>query len=413
MPRAHPQWKPVIHVAGGTYLEYCREPAWNEIFGSGLRAAGALSHLGAPVTLHTFIGREHLAVLEMKAESHAIALSHREIPETLRFEYLHPLSKPVIEPELAVRALAIVPLHVQVKADQVLRYGVMEGSIRVEAEMAVYDPQSPSNPRPFAEDGSTAKRLAIVANRSETKKLAGKSTSEEACRHLLNEAGAEVVIMKCGADGCLVCTRDAVDRVPAFQTKRVWPIGSGDVFSATFAHGWMVAGHSPQEAALRASRATAHYVETTSYPTRDMLTVASRPPLAMRPVAQHKQVYLAGPFFNLAQRWLIEEFRAALLGFGVKVFSPLHEVGRGEFETVYEPDMNGLKKSGVVLACLDGLDPGTIYEIGYAHRHGLPVIAFVSAEREEDLKMPLGGGARLVKDFATALYWTVWAATCE
>lgn len=64
------------------------------------------------------------------------------------------------------------------------------------------------------------------------------------------------------------------------------------------------------------------------------------------------------------------------------------------YEAVYDPDIDGLKQSGVVLACLDGLDPGTLYEIGYAHRYGLPVIVFVSAEREEDLKMPIGGGGR-------------------
>jgi hypothetical protein len=349
----------------------------------------------------------------MKAEADNFALSVHDVPHTLRFEYLHPLSKPVIEPELAWRALTIQPRQPAVKAAHVLRYGVLEGSIRVEADTAVYDPQSPTNPRPFAEDDSTAKRLAIVANRSETKKLAGKATSEEACRHLLEDAGAEVVVMKCGADGCLVCTRDTVERVPAFQTQRVWPIGSGDVFSAAFAHGWINLGLAAREAAVRASRATAHYVENNTYPTADMLSMDQRPQLRMRPVAEHKQVYLAGPFFNLAQRWLIEEFRTALLGFGLRVFSPLHEVGRGEHEAVYAPDMEGLKQSGVVLACLDGLDPGTIYEVGYAHRHGLPVIAFVTAERAEDLKMPLGGGARLVNDFATALYWTVWAATCE
>ena len=403
----------MIHVAGGTYFEFCREPAWDELYGSGLRAAGVLSKLGSKVELHTFVGSDQRTLLEMKAEDGDIDLSCTEIPETLCFEYLHPLSKPVIEPELSVRALIVNPLQIHLKAVNVLRYGVMEGSIRVEAEMAVYDPQSPSNPRPFSEDGSTARRLAVVANRSEIKKLTGKATADEACKHLLAEAGAEVVVMKCGADGCIVCTVQGTTHLPAFRTKRVWSIGSGDVFSATFAHGWMTQRLSPEEAALRASRATAHFVETTAYPTSDLIEKDTRPQLRLLPVESHKQVYLAGPFFNLGQRWLIEEFRTALLSFGLKVFSPLHEVGRGDHGDVYGPDMKGLEESGIILACLDGLDPGTIYEIGYAHRHGLPVITFVSAEREEDLKMPLGGGAVLVSDFATALYWTVWAATCE
>ena len=403
----------MIHIAGGTYLEFCREPAWDELWGSGLRGAVAVANLGGESTLLTFADSGQRTVLEMKAEAGKTVVHSHEIPQTLRFEYLHPLSKPVIEPELAVRALAIEPLALKLSAERVLRYGVMEGSIQVEAEMAVYDPQSPSDPRPFGENGSRAKRLAVVANRSEVKKLTRKSTAEEACRHLLNDAGAEVVVMKCGADGCWVGTRDSVDRVPAFFTQRVWPIGSGDVFSAVFAYGWMEQNLLPKEAALRASRASAHYVETTIFPTAGSLDQDTRSQLRMLPSAQQKQVYLAGPFFNLAQRWLIEEFRTALLNFGLRVFSPLHEVGRGAHEAVYEPDIEGLKRSGVVLACLDGLDTGTMYEIGYAHHQGLPVIAFASAECEEDLKMPIGGGARIVKDFATALYWTVWAATCE
>lgn len=403
----------MISVAGGTYLEYCREPAWNELFGSGLRGAIALARLGSKPKLHTFIGADQRAVLEMKADTNGVEVAATEVAETIRFEYLHPLAKPVIEPELVVRDLAIHPQMQMLNASRVLRYGVMEGSSKVTAEMAVYDPQSPSNPRMFGENGSTAKRLAVVANRSEIKKLTRKKTPEEACKYLLQEAGAEVVVMKCGADGCWVGTGDQVSRVPAFYTTRVWPIGSGDVFSAAFAHGWMMEGLSPADAALRASRATAHFVETMACPSIGDLGQDTRPQLRMLPAEQHKQVYLAGPFFNLAQRWLIEEFRTALLSFGVRVFSPLHEVGRGESENVYEPDIEGLKQSGVVLACLDGLDPGTLYEVGYAHRHGLPVIAFVSAEREEDLKMPKGGGCRIVKDFATALYWTVWKATCE
>lgn len=171
----------MIHVVGGTYLEYCREPAWNELFGSGLRAAIALAKLGAHSKLNTLIGPDQRPVLEMKADTNCVVVEVTEIPETIRFEYLHPLSKPFIEPELVVRALAIEPRTLHLKAERVLRYGIMEGTAQVEAEMAVYDPQSPSNPRMFGENGSTAKHLAIVANRSEMKKLTQKTTTEEAC----------------------------------------------------------------------------------------------------------------------------------------------------------------------------------------------------------------------------------------
>ena len=136
-------------------------------------------------------------------------------------------------------------------------------------------------------------------------------------------------------------------------------------------------------------------------------------PLLPLPKEKVKTVYLAGPFFNLPQRWLIEEFKLALDNAGVPVFSPLHHVGRGNADDVYQPDIEGLKTCSVVLACLDGLDAGTVYEVGFAHSLGAKVIGFVSAERNEDLKMIAGGGSELTNDFATALYLTVWAATCE
>ncbi len=91
----------------------------------------------------------------------------------------------------------------------------------------------------------------------------------------------------------------------------------------------------------------------------------------------------------------------------------MHDVGRGEAKVVYRPDMKGLRESGVVLACLDGLDPGTIYEVGYAHSHGSKVIGYVAGERPEDLKMIEGGGCEMTNDFATAVYLTIWAATSE
>lgn len=404
----------MIRVGGGTYLERCREPSWNQIVGSGFRGAGVIAGLGSKVQLDTFIGKDDRGHLETIADLAGIGLSAEDIPETIRFEYLHPLSKPMIEPDLVVRDLFVNQRTIKIDGEYVLRYGVMEGSVRVRADMAVYDPQSPSNPRPFAENGSSAKRLAIVANRAEMKKLTGNPAPEEACADYLRAVGAEVLVMKCGADGCRVITSTGSTAVPAFRTKEVWPIGSGDVFSGAFAQAWMEQGLDPVEAAHRASRATAHYAETRSYPTVDEIAKETRPRLKLLAADKRKRVYLAGPFFTLSERWLIEEFRNALLNAGVEVFSPLHDVGRGPAEAIYSQDIAGLEKAGVVLACFDGLDSGTLYEVGYAHKLRLPVIGFVSADySREAMKMPEGGDCRLIHDFATALYWTVWAATCE
>lgn len=400
----------MIHVVGGTYLEHCREPHWFELFGSGLRAALTLDRLQTSVGLSTVVGSNQKDVFLLKSEGMDVRI--HEILRSVAFEYLHPLSNPTIVPGAVVHEMTRQPVQLNMDGDNVVRFGLIEGTATVKAKMAVYDPQSPSDPERFSHNGSTADQLAIVANSTEAKRMTGVDDPKGACLALIDQ-GTKVAIVKCGAYGCFVAYKGQATRIPAFRTCRVFPIGSGDVFTALFAHGWMELGLEPVEAAMIASKGTAHYVEHRDFPDAVALADLKRTELVPRDPVKHKRVYLAAPFFNLPQRWLVEEFRFALRAAGLNIFSPVHDVGRGSADSVYEPDINGLKECGVVLACLDGLDPGTIYEVGYAQSLGLPVIAFVSAERDEDLKMPVGGGCQKADDFATAFYLTVWAATCE
>lgn len=389
----------MIHVVGGTYLEQCREQRWCELFGSGLRASLALAEIQRNVQFSTFIGGRQRGVLlakSAKIQVHAI-----EAPQTVIFDYVHALARPDIRPDDYARGDGALRQSIDVKSDKVLRFGMVEGSAKVSARMATYDPQSPTAPVNFEENGSKADRLAVVANRHEAERLTGKALATDACKAILKN-GAEVAVVKCGAHGCVVATSKGISTVPAYRTKKVWPIGSGDVFSALFANGWMEVGMSPKDAADRASRGTSHFVETVLFPSRRDLGRKGFVPLKQLPVRKHKKVYLAGPFFNFAQRWLIEEFRSALRQANLKVFSPFHDVGRGEAQLIYDPDIKGLRESGVVLACLDGLDPGTLYEIGYAHSLGLKVIAFVSGEHPEALKIG-GNSTRRTMLFVSAL----------
>src|SRR3546814_3106513 len=104
-------------------------------------------------------------------------------------------------------------------------------------------------------------------------------------------------------------------------------------------------------------------------------------------------VYLAGPFFDIGQRWVIEEAKADLEAMGVEVFSPIHEVGPGPAEVIAAADLEGLERSSVVLAIVNGMDPGTIFEIGYATKMGIPVVALAQNVKAEDVKMIAGTGA--------------------
>lgn len=146
------------------------------------------------------------------------------------------------------------------------------------------------------------------------------------------------------------------------------------MFSATFAALWGCEGLSAVEAADMASRAVAHYCDTRSLPTPAVAVLAR---LEYKPVVPgHGTVYLAGPFFDLAQRWIVEEARTQLLALGAMVFSPIHEVGPGPASVVAPEDLAGLEESDVVFAILNGLNTGTIFEVGYAVKKAFPSFAW-------------------------------------
>lgn len=63
-----------------------------------------------------------------------------------------------------------------------------------------------------------------------------------------------------------------------------------------------------------------------------------------------------------------------------------------------------------VFGVVDGLDPGTLFEIGYTRSKGKPVIAFVEQEDGESLKLLMGTNCSIERDFTTAIYRTNWIA---
>jgi nucleoside 2-deoxyribosyltransferase len=398
----------MLHVIGGTYLERCLYPEWNELFGSGLRAACAVKNLGCEVELHTYVSAHDAPTLKARAAGVGFKVHFKEVPETVSFDYFHGLSNPVIAPPPHVITPAA---NIELTATNVLRYGFMEGDAVVHGESVVYDPQSPQKPVLFRENGSTATRLAMVSNRTEGQLLTNERDPDRIAKALVKSQACEAVVIKCGSYGCVVSEGGKTSHVPAFRTDRVWPIGSGDVFAAVFAKAW-ANDHLPAvEAAEMASKATAYYCNTSSLEfSPDFPASFDYPPIHPKPDAP-KRVYLAGPFFSMSQNWLIEEAFAALKSQGFKVFSPLHHVGRGSATEVYEKDIKGVEECDLIFACVDGLDSGTIFEVGYARACKKPVVAFVQNETPEDLKMLEGSQCLLERDFVTAIYKAYWLAT--
>lgn len=96
------------------------------------------------------------------------------------------------------------------------------------------------------------------------------------------------------------------------------------------------------------------------------------------------------------------------MGLNLNVFSPFHDVGHGKAIDVVDKDIEGIDQSQVMLAIVDGLDSGTLFEIGYAIAKNKKVIAYVQNEDEESLKMLEGTDCIIEKDLATAIYKTYW-----
>lgn len=394
----------LLTVVGGIYQERCIQPLWNAVYGSAGRAAQCVASLvSQPTKLHGYVASAISNEAAHLAADCGAELLASPAEYSVSFDYLHPLSTPIIRPA-PEHMIKHVPI--QVSGDVVLRYGMLEGDAIVNGRTVIYDPQSAFGAQLYSANGSKAERLAVVTNRMEAHAMTGQADPRAAAMALLASGGTEVVIVKMGSSGALVATRDGFDMIPIYRTERVWKLGSGDVFSATFAALWGGKGMTASAAADFASRATAVYCDTRALPAPSVDELAAMTNPAVR--QGRGTIYLAGPFFDIAQRWLVEEARRLLIDLGASVFSPVHEVGPGPANVVAPEDIKGLEASDVVFAILNGQDSGTIFEIGYAVKKGIPVVVLAQNLKDEDLKMIAGTGCEVIDDFASALYRAVW-----
>lgn len=398
---------PHIHVVGGLYRERCMRPDWREIYGSAGRAASAIAALGGKAHLHGYADTVANETFAQRGAFEGYALDITSVNEAVAFHYVHGLATPTLS------VPAIPHSSLTVSHDNVVRFGMLEGDAVVHAKFAVYDPQNVLMPEHFAENGSTASHLALVLNRYEAEVLSQmRATPAEMAKKLAADSSAEVVIIKMGPQGALVFANGSCSQIPAYRTQRVWKIGSGDTFVASFAHYWM-SGKAPVEAARLASLATAFYCEHQGFASQHQLQSFTPEPLKLSERCQagyRPRVYLAGPFFTLAQLWLVEQAREQLQALGLDVFSPYHDVGHGSALDIATKDLGAIDDSDILFAICDGLDSGTMYEIGHARCKGKPVVMYCENEPDNHLKMMVGAGCRLSDDYVSAIYQTLWDA---
>jgi len=394
-------------IVGGTYDEICFEPRWEEKFGSGLRACRVVNSLAPHLAIdfHTF-GNDNTSLFLKQVNTifPKINSTVTSINTPISFYYDHPLITPRIYPRLDV--ILKENNQINIAGDDVLYFGLIEGNAAVNAKRVVYDPQSPSNPKPFSITGSIAEQLAVVINYNEASKLARTNVISEIKEYFFSIENVDVLVLKMGAKGALVSDKSINEDtlIPVYKTPSVWPIGSGDVFASSFAYHWF-SGFSAKESAEKASWLTAVYCSTRNFDFNRKPDLIQ--PLLIKERPQGK-IYLAGPFFTYAERWLIDQIRSCLKNIGLVVFSPWHDIGHGIASDVVAKDLEGLEESALVFAVIDGLDSGTLFEVGYAVKKNIPVIAYVENESEESVKMLEGTGCYLEKDLTTAIYKSYW-----
>lgn len=394
-----------VSIVGGIYREVCYWPVWNKVFGSGWRAVRVFRTLCPDARISFYsVGNEEIQKM-MKVYSLSEPLTTYITPSVsnVSFYYKHPLSQPTIQPEREDYR------QLDVAGRNVIGFGMIEAYTKIDGDKVVYDPQSPYHPLSFREQGGKAAHLALVMNESEARMLSGEDNLLAMRNALFEKDGCECLVIKCGAKGAIVF-QSADDKgvsIPVFRTPHVWPIGSGDIFTTVFASSWFN-GLSPEASARKASRAAAVYCDAASY--EDISDKLQQDSYKAFVPKSKGQVYLAGPFFTLSEKLFVDECRNLLAAMGAHVFSPYHEIGEGEAYDVTPKDLEALDNSVCVFAIVDGLDSGTLFEIGYAVAHEKRVVAYVENETEGALKMLKGTGCDVESDFTTAIYKACWYA---
>ncbi len=395
-----------MKVVGGIYREICLEPKTDNLYGSGLRAAIAISQGCQNLSMSGLVESGLRNQIEIMSEKYGFKTELLERRNEIAFLYETPVSPPRV---YGIEGARHMGSTLNVSGTNMLAFAMVETNLEVKADRLVIDPQGLSQ----IEGRITwsASHLAIVANRRETIKLLGIEEdldSDTLAESIRTKYNAEVSVIKCGALGAVVSDSGTIYHIGAYLTNKVNPIGSGDVFSGVFAYFWADLRLSPEEAANNASKATAEWVFRGPFQVINRNKKVTAPNAEVRVFGKVSTVYLAAPFFTTSERWLVNLCRNALKDLGARVFSPSHDVGFGSSEAVVVGDIDGLNKSKSMIALLDGKDPGTLFEIGYGTAVDKRIVVYVSSNDNTNLTMIAGSQAHIHKDLSSAIYDAIW-----
>ncbi|MFC4477859.1 PfkB family carbohydrate kinase [Flavobacterium chungangensis] len=394
----------MIKVVGGTYREIDYDDISIEIYGSGFRATKFLLENKCPVHFSTVGNQDTITYLKENQKVYQdFNFNCKEYEELITFKYSFSLDQPFIFPN----ALNISKAEeINAESENIIAFGMLEADFTLSGNKIVYDPQTPINPKKFSEFGK-ASELVYIVNSNEASSIASSKDIEKIKNYFFNLELAKAFIIKDGPFGAILYLKDKEIKIPSYITNNVYKIGSGDIFTSSFGFYWIVKGLSLEDAALYASRSTAIYCDKKVYVDTSILNSFDYKEFDNQTFSK-KQVYLASPFFSISELILIDKIRSAFLSFGIKVFSPFHDIGLGDETSIAKKDLEGIEKSDIIFCVLDNFDSGTLIESGYSLAKGKKIIGYHRTCNESDLLMLKPANILFYQHLTTAIYQTIW-----
>lgn len=393
-----------ISIIGGLYREVCRFPKHDIVLGSGGRAALALAEYINTINLNSYITTGSTENSLRSMPSNINIKNHGfNCNQLISFDYLHSLCEPRIFPS---RDHTVKQKPIEIESDCVLQFGMLEGSAKIKANRCVYDPQNSKLSKPFDEFGSKCDELVVIGNKLEVC-LLGKDDDYCRAAKTLLKSGAKAVVVKNGVHGAKIFTDNQQIQIDAYQADTVFKIGTGDVFSAVFCAAWAIHNHSFEQAGKIASKAVCQYVNDKILPIKNIDYLLQKELKIAK--FKSKKIYIAAPFFNIQEMWLVEHLVYLANQFNMEhIFSPFHAFGVCDPSQFVIEDINAINECDALIAIVDSFDTGTLFEIGYAKALNKEVYILSQKLNDDELVMMKFTGCHIFNDIASLMYNLCW-----
>lgn len=395
----------MISVIGGTYKEVNLDSLSNEYFGSGLRCVHFLLENEVEVAFYTAGNNKVREYLEVYKNSYKkFSYECKPTNDFITFKYYFALDNPSIYPNSSKIDKSEI---INVEDKNIICFGMLESEFKIKGNYVIYDPQTSSNPYKFSDFG-TANKLIYIVNFNEAKSLSGKDDIDNVIKFFFDEEDVFALIIKNGPHGAKLFTKENKEGflIPSYITSNVSKIGSGDIFTTSFSY-YLIEKELPiEEAASLASKTTALYCDKQIVKINDLDSCNYK---EFTGDLSDKQVYLASPIFSLSDLIFIDKIRETFLDFGVKVFSPFHDIGLSNDEEIAKKDLDGINQSDIIFSVVDGLDSGTLIELGYGMAKNKKIISYHRTTNDGALMMLKPSNVKIFDSLTSAIYNTIWS----